>query len=281
MIGRKRKRAPDGPEAVAVATAERADAIATMRAHGGPGPLQQTVTRFGHGSRVPGWDDAVDLTKDPATIPDPATTPVPATLRTEIEAHMAKYPDFRSAAIPALAAAQRHHGWCSPEAIEQAACVMRLTPAYLISVASFYDMLETQLVGSHDVYVCTNISCSLCGADELYERLRKETAADPDFNVRSFECLGACDIAPMASVDGVYVGPIALDEVPTLVKQIRDGLPPLPDKQLALRKSTDPGAARAVAGTATPSPPTSYGPPMGGDVSGPPAAIEQPPRPAD
>jgi NADH-quinone oxidoreductase subunit E len=238
------------------------------------------VPRFDHGSRVPGWDDAADLTKDPAEVPDPTTTPVAAQLRAEIEAHMAKYPDFRSAAIPALAAAQRHHGWCSPEAIEQAACVMRLTPGYLISVASFYDMLETRPVGRHAVYVCTNISCSLCGADELYDRLRNETDGDPDFNVRSFECLGACDIAPMASVDGVYIGPIDVGEVTELVQQIRTGRPPLPDKQLRRRKSTDPGAALAVPGAATPdSPPTSFGAPMGGDGSGPPAAIEHAPIP--
>jgi len=205
-------------------------------------PERRDVARFGHGSRVPGWDDAVDLEKDPAEVPDPATTPVPAALRAEIEAHMAKYPDFRSAAIPALAAAQRVHGWCSPEAVWQAACVMRLTPGYLISVASFYDMLECRPVGRHAVYVCTNISCSLCGADELYERMKKETAGDPDFNVRHFECLGACDIAPMASVDGVYIGPITLDEVPKLVEQIREGLPPLPNKQLKSRRSTDPDA---------------------------------------
>jgi NADH:ubiquinone oxidoreductase subunit E len=234
MIGRKKK------ASASEAAATTAAAVAERERHGGPGPAQRTVTRFGHGSRVPGWDDAADLTKDPAEVPDPATTPVPATLRAEIEAHMAKYPDFRSAAIPALAAAQRHHGWCSPEAIEQAACVMRLTPGYLISVASFYDMLETQPVGSQRIYVCTNISCSLCGADELLARIQEEVGNDPDFNVRSFECLGACDIAPMASVNDVYVGPIALDDVPTLVEQIRNGTPPLPGKQLHLRKSTDP-----------------------------------------
>ena len=93
---------------------------------------------------------------------------------------MANYPDRRSAALPALAAAQRVHGWCSPEAIEQVACVMRVTPAYLESVASFYDMLETSPVGRHSVYVCTNISCSLCGADELYAAMRDAAAAEPD-----------------------------------------------------------------------------------------------------
>ncbi|MCW3067700.1 MAG: NADH-quinone oxidoreductase subunit, partial [Solirubrobacterales bacterium] len=118
------------------------------------------VPRFGHGSRVPGWDEAVDLEKDPAEIPDPASTEVPAALREEIESHMARYPDRRSAVLPALRAAQSLHGWCSPQAIEQVACVMRVTPAYLESVASFYDMLETAPVGRHSVYVCTNISCS-------------------------------------------------------------------------------------------------------------------------
>ena len=102
------------------------------------------VPRFGHGSRVPGWDEAVDLTKPPATVPDPATTEVPPDLKTAIEQAMARYPDRRSAAIPALHAAQEVHGWCSPEAIQQVAAVMQLTPAYLTSVATFYDMLETQ-----------------------------------------------------------------------------------------------------------------------------------------
>src|SRR5919198_3654129 len=164
------------------------------------------VPRFAHGSRVPGWDDAADLTKDPGLVPDPATTPVPDDLRAEIEGHMAKYPDRRSASLPALAAAQRRYGWCSPEAIDQVACVMRLTPGYLAAVATFYDMLDTEPVGAHRVYVCTNISCSLLGADALYEAVLTAAGDDPHFNVRSFECLGACDIAPMGSVDGVYVG---------------------------------------------------------------------------
>ncbi len=279
MIGRRKK----SPQAVAAADVQMAAAVATRELRGGPGPAQRSVTRFGHGSRVPGWDDAVDLAKDPSEIPDPATTAVPQSLRAEIEAHMAKYPDFRSAAIPALAAAQRHHGWCSPEAVEQAACVMRLTPGYLMAVASFYDMLETRPVGHNRVYVCTNISCSLCGADELLAALKTEVGDDPDFNVRAFECLGACDIAPMASVDDVYIGPITIDDVPKLVEQIRAGVPPLPNKQLHLRKSTDPNAvARRATGSPMPDQPaTSHGPSMGGEVAGTPAPIERAPEQDD
>ena len=204
------------------------------------------VRRFAHGSRVPGWDEPADLEKEPAEIPDAATVEVPQELRAEIESHLANYPDRHSAALPALMAAQRVHGWCSPEAIEEVACVMRVTPAYLDSVATFYDMLETTPVPRHSVYVCTNISCSLCGADELYEAMRDAAAVgpgeEPDVNVRSFECLGACDIAPMASVDGVYVGPLTVADVPQLLDDVRAGRPVLPDKQLARKLSADPRA---------------------------------------
>jgi NADH-quinone oxidoreductase subunit E len=186
-----------------------------------------------------------DLEKDPARIPDPASTPVPEELRRDIEAHMALYPDTRSAALPALEAAQRVHGWCSPEAIEQVACVMGVTPASLDAVVTFYDMLETEPVGAHSVYVCTNISCSLRGADELYATMLAAAGEDATFNVRAFECLGACDIAPMASVDGVYVGPLTKEDVPPLLDDIRAGRDVLPGKQLARRACADPQAGGA------------------------------------
>jgi NADH:ubiquinone oxidoreductase subunit E len=206
------------------------------------------VPRFGHGSRVPGWDEEVNLDKDPALVPDPETTPVPDELRAEIEAAMARYPDRHSAAIPALHAAQRLHGWCSPAAIDQVATVMQVTPAYLTSVATFYDMLETepQPRGHHDVYVCTNISCSLRGADELYEAMIAAAAEHPEVDVRSFECLGACDIAPMASVDGEYVGPLDHADAARIIDDLDAGRPVLEAKQLRYRKCADPGVAEGA-----------------------------------
>ena len=201
------------------------------------------VTRYADGSRVPGWDQAADLDKEPAGVPDAALVEVPAELRAEIEAAMALYPDPRSAALPALAAAQRVHGWCSPEAIEQVACVMRLTPAYLSSVASFYDMFELEPVGRHSIYVCTNISCSLRGADALYAAIEEAAGGDPEINLRSFECLGACDIAPMVSVDQVYYGPLQPGDAGRLVEDLQAGRDPIPELALALRRCADPNAA--------------------------------------
>jgi len=195
--------------------------------------LGDMVRRFEHGSRVPGWDEAADLERDPAVVPDLATTPVPQELHTLIDEYMSRYPDRRSASIPALRAAQRHHGWLSPSAVEQVAAIMRLTPGYLVAVATFYDMFEHAPTGEHTIYVCTNISCSMRGGDRVYEAMLTAAGDDPSFNIRSFECLGACDIAPMASVNSVYVGPLKLDDCGTVVAQLRNGEEPLPEKQLA------------------------------------------------
>ena len=212
---------------------------------GALGSREKSIPRRADGSRVPGWDTPADLSKDPAGIPDPATTPVPAALKAEIQEAVARYPDSRSAIIPALWAAQRVHHWCSPTAVWQVAAVLGRTPAEIMAVATFYDMFETEEVGKNTIYVCTNISCSLRGADALLHQFEQETAGREDeFHVRGFECLGACDIAPMISIDGVYVGPVEVDEVAGILETVatQGGPAVFPDRQINNRKSVDPRA---------------------------------------
>jgi len=174
-------------------------------------------------------------------IPQLADVRVPDELHEWIVDRMAMYPDKKSAIIPCLMAAQKTHGWLSPEAIDQVAAVMKLTPARLVSVASFYDMFELEPSGEHTIYMCTNISCMLRGADQVMAELENVvgvknggTSEDGIF-LRNFECLGACDIAPMASVDGHFVGPLTVEDAKRLVEDVRAGREVLPAKQLSRR----------------------------------------------
>ena len=179
----------------------------------------------------------------PEGIPELHEVDCPVELREQIETLMAKYPDRHSVSIPALWAVQRLYGWCTPEGIRQAAAVMRVTPAYLESVASFYDLLHTEPVGSHKVAVCTNISCWMRGGDELLDAFRAAAEGREDLFVTGFECLGACDIAPMASIDERYFGPLENAEAVTAIDQLLAGEDVLPDK--ALEKRPLAGDARA------------------------------------
>jgi NADH:ubiquinone oxidoreductase subunit E len=111
---------------------------------------------------------------------------------------------------------------------------MRVTPAYLESVASFYDLLHTEPVGTHKVAVCTNISCWMQGGDGLLDAFRAAAEGDDVF-VTGFECLGACDIAPMASINERYFGPLEAGDAATAIEQLKAGQDVLPEKALAKR----------------------------------------------
>ena len=185
---------------------------------------------------------------DAVQIPEAHEVGVPDELRTEIEEIMGRYPRKRSAAIPALWAIQRRYGWCTPEGIRQAAAVMGVTAAYLESVASFYDLFHLEPAGSHRVLVCTNISCWMRGGDELLDSFCRAAGADPeaaahggsvsadgDIYVSGFECLGACDLAPMASIDERYYGPLDGDDARQAVDALRSGGDILPERAMAIR----------------------------------------------
>jgi NADH-quinone oxidoreductase subunit E len=171
----------------------------------------------------------------PESVPELHEVDCPAELREQIETLMGRYPDRHSVSIPALWAVQRLYGWCTPEGIRQAAAVMRVTPAYLESVASFYDLLHTEPVGSHKVAVCTNISCWMRGGDRLLDSFRAAAEGKDDVFVTGFECLGACDIAPMASIGERYFGPLETAEAATAIEQLVAGEDVLPGKALEAR----------------------------------------------
>jgi NADH:ubiquinone oxidoreductase subunit E len=187
-------------------------------------PVDQALTE----GRVPGRAEE--------GIPELHEVACPPELRDRIETLMSRYPDRKSASIPALWAVQQLYGWCTPEGIRQAAAVMKVTPAYLESVASFYDLLHTDPVGVHKVAVCTNISCWMRGGDELLDAFKAAAAGkDAEIFVTGFECLGACDLAPMASIDERYFGPLEIADADAAIAQIEAGAEVLPEKALAKR----------------------------------------------
>jgi NADH-quinone oxidoreductase subunit E len=192
---------------------------------------------------------------EPAPVPERSEVEVPKELADEIRRAIKRYPRRRSAAIPALWAVQRRYGWCTPEGINQAATVMGVTPGYLESVASFYDLFRLEPEGEHQVLVCTNISCWLRGADRLLESFCETagtdgpgTSTDGKLFVRGFECLGACDIAPMASIDERYYGPLTEEDARVAAEQLRSGGEVLPDKRLEDRKAAGGPNAKEVEG---------------------------------
>ena len=160
-------------------------------------------------------------------------------LRDEAERIKARYPAGRerSAIMPLLYLMQSVEGHVTRDALREVADLLGTTTAEVEAVASFYTMLRLRRTGRHVISVCTNLSCGLRGAEEVYERARvtlgledEETTDDGEFTVHEEECLGACDAAPVVTVNFANFDRVTPDDVDELIATLRDGGAPTPSR---------------------------------------------------
>lgn len=139
-----------------------------------------------------------------------------------------EYPDPQSALLPALYLAQQDHGgWLPEQAVDEVAAVMELPTALVASAASFYTMLNRAPVGRHLIQVCTNISCSLLGAEHLLAYISRtlgiksgETTTDSRFTLLEVECLGSCGTAPMMQIGNIYYENLTEQKVDQILAEL-------------------------------------------------------------
>ena len=154
----------------------------------------------------------------------------------EIRELPAKFPQPRSAVMPALDLAQEELGYLTPEAMSQVAEALELDPGYVEGVATFYSLFHHAPVGKHRFYVCTNLSCTLRGANQIVDHLKtaigvkepNEVSSDGFFSYEEVECLGACEYAPMMRLDQRYHYDLTAEKIDQLVAERRSPHPPAP-----------------------------------------------------
>lgn len=151
------------------------------------------------------------------------------TVTAEIQKLRKRYPDALSAVMPALQLAQADNGgWLSPDAIREVADALDLTPAYCLSIASFYDQYYLEPVGRRRIEVCTNVSCGLAGAQQVLEAFERElgisagtTSGDGAYTLGTIECLGGCGWATVVAIDNRHRLRVTADDVAGIVEELR------------------------------------------------------------
>ena len=157
------------------------------------------------------------------------TNALPEHVLEEIRELPARYPQHRSAVMPALDLAQEEVGYLTPEAMSEVAAALDLDPGYVEGVATFYTLFHLQPIGRHRFYVCTNLSCSLRGSSDIVEHVKKaigvreagEVSKDGLFSYEAVECLGACEYAPMMRLDHEYYYDLTPETITALVVERR------------------------------------------------------------
>ncbi|MGI8826119.1 MAG: NADH-quinone oxidoreductase subunit NuoE [Chloroflexota bacterium] len=145
-----------------------------------------------------------------------------------IRAVEARYPERRSALLPALHIAQNELGWLSREAMEDVAAALDLDPDQVEEVATFYTMYYKQPVGTYVLEVCKTLPCSILGADEIIDYISLklgikpgETTSDGMFSLFRVECLAACHRAPVMQVNHRYYQDLTAEKVDGLIEAAR------------------------------------------------------------
>ncbi|MDQ7822315.1 MAG: NADH-quinone oxidoreductase subunit NuoE [Candidatus Eremiobacteraeota bacterium] len=128
--------------------------------------------------------------------------------RKEIREEMGRFPDAQSALLGALRIAQSEKGYVDNDSLVEIADLFSLSPAEVYGVASFYQMIRQEPVGTWHIQFCTNVSCSLAGAPRILEHLKSllaisegEVTPDGLFSLECVQCLGACGSAPVMMVN--------------------------------------------------------------------------------
>jgi NADH-quinone oxidoreductase E subunit len=141
-----------------------------------------------------------------------------------LEKILSRYPDQQAALLPALHMAQEIRGHLSPATLDSVAERLGLAPAYVRGVATFYTMYNLAPVGKYLIQVCTNISCNLCGGDQVMEAFLEHTGTDAGeisanglWTVMEVECLGACGFPTVVQINEKFYENIRPEDVPAVL----------------------------------------------------------------
>jgi NADH-quinone oxidoreductase subunit E len=153
---------------------------------------------------------------------------LPAEIREALDALRPRYPTTRALLLPALHLAQKAWGgWLPEEAMLAVAEELELPPSEVYGVVSFYDLFHERPVGRHRIRVCTNVPCMLRGSDQVMKALEEklgvqegEVTPDGKCSYVHFECLGACELAPMMMVDDTYHGDLTPEKIAALLEEL-------------------------------------------------------------
>jgi NADH-quinone oxidoreductase subunit E len=150
----------------------------------------------------------------------------PEAVQERARAIIAQYPSRRSAVMPLLYLAMSQEGYLTEGGMQEVAEWIGITPAQVLSVASFYTMYKTDPVGSYLISCCTSISCMLLGSDDILHALEEETGhGDDDITVEHAECIGACGGAPAVQVNYELIEGITPEKARQLVQWLRKAQP--------------------------------------------------------
>jgi NADH-quinone oxidoreductase E subunit len=139
-----------------------------------------------------------------------------------------RYPDKRAAVMPVLWLAQEQNGWISKEVMQEVAKILEINPEDVLGIVTFYTMYHQKPMGKYHLQVCTNVSCMLRGAYDIFEKVKQrlgienmQVTDDYKFSLEEVECMGSCGTAPMMAVNEDYFEDLSVERVNKIIEDLK------------------------------------------------------------
>ena len=146
-----------------------------------------------------------------------------------IEDVLIKYPLKKAAVMPVLWIAQEQNSWISGEVMEEVASLLDITPEEVLGVVTFYTMYHQKPMGKYHLQVCTNVSCMLKGANQIYDHIKHkfglnnmEVSEDMQFSLEEVECMGSCGTAPMIAINEDYFENLDVEKTDKILESLKN-----------------------------------------------------------
>lgn len=133
----------------------------------------------------------------------------------------------REKAVDVMYILQRHYGYLNDAAVSEAAALLSMTPLEVEELATFYDFIYREPVGTYVIHVCDGVTCWMQHERAVFEYLcRKlgvevgETTADGLFTVLPTACIGNCHLAPAMLINGKFYGLLTPEKIDDIFEEL-------------------------------------------------------------
>jgi NADH:ubiquinone oxidoreductase subunit E len=146
----------------------------------------------------------------------------------KLQSIVERYKSGKSSLIAVMQDISQEYGYLPEDVLQEVSRLIDVPISIFYSLATFYSSFRLEPIGRKHICVCVGTACHVRGAAKIVETVERdlqikagETSMDGDYTLETVNCVGACALGPLVTVNGEYHGKMDQKKVTRLIKSIR------------------------------------------------------------
>lgn len=148
-------------------------------------------------------------------------------MKSKVKEIIEKYNGERGFLVPILQDVQKEWNYLPRKALDAVSMLLDIPISQIFEVATFYRAFSLEPRGRHQVCLCLGTACHVRGAARIGDHIQRtleiqagETTPDLEFTYETVNCLGACALGPVLTVNEEYHGQVTIGKTNKILKQL-------------------------------------------------------------